>query len=303
MTYGDLKRQILNLGFETSDGYEEEASIIPDACNLAMRDITTLFPLIGRYTLCQAPLRTILSGGHGQYDGTTPLLFAAEGARALYVECTGSGLLTITDDDGTRYFVLSAQGGLQAYRAFVRGSVQLSFAGPFSYDVQNLALYGEIRSDRAEDIPAFRRYARYDLLALTREQPDETGQGGRDVFCGFWDKVQERDASGTEVYRSIRDFRIEQPATIVLDGFVRAQYTFFYKRAFVPFSVTTRDETALELPFAQQHLLPLLASYYIWLDDDLTKASLYYNKYEESRTLLIANDNETVATVESWGDL
>ncbi|MEG1779141.1 MAG: hypothetical protein RR263_03495, partial [Oscillospiraceae bacterium] len=108
---------------------------------------------------------------------------------------------------------------------------------------------------------------------------------------------------GGESYKSVQDFKREQPWTLVLNGFEKAQYTIFYKKSFIPFTVDTKDSFEIELPFDKQHLLPLLASYYIWLDDDDTKATVYYNKFISSVNVLVDNLSEPMAVIESSGDI
>ena len=43
----------------------------------------------------------------------------------------------------------------------------------------------------------------------------------------------------------------------------------------------TTDDYELNLPDKLVYLIPLLASYYIWLDDDERKAVMYRNEYED----------------------
>lgn len=43
----------------------------------------------------------------------------------------------------------------------------------------------------------------------------------------------------------------------------------------------TADDFEIQLPKIVQPLIKLLASHYVWLDDDLTKATYYYNEYDD----------------------
>nr|DAI79658.1 MAG TPA: hypothetical protein [Caudoviricetes sp.] len=43
----------------------------------------------------------------------------------------------------------------------------------------------------------------------------------------------------------------------------------------------TPDDFEIQLPLMVQPLIKLLASHYVWLDDDLTKATYYYNEYDD----------------------
>ena len=46
-------------------------------------------------------------------------------------------------------------------------------------------------------------------------------------------------------------------------------------------TLDTEDDYTLNLPDKLVFLVPLLASYYIWLDDDERKAIMYRNEYED----------------------
>ena len=43
----------------------------------------------------------------------------------------------------------------------------------------------------------------------------------------------------------------------------------------------TEDDFEIQLPIIVQPLIKLLAAHYVWLDDDLSKATLYYNGYDD----------------------
>lgn len=43
----------------------------------------------------------------------------------------------------------------------------------------------------------------------------------------------------------------------------------------------TLDDFEIQLPLIVQPLIKLLAAHYVWLDDDLTKATYYYNEYDD----------------------
>ena len=52
-------------------------------------------------------------------------------------------------------------------------------------------------------------------------------------------------------------------------------------------TVETEDTAEIGLPDRVLNLVPLLASYFVWLDDDQVKASVYKNQYEDVKDLLI----------------
>lgn len=52
-------------------------------------------------------------------------------------------------------------------------------------------------------------------------------------------------------------------------------------------TASTEDEYELQLPDKVVFLVPLLASYYIWLDDDERKAVMYRNEYDELKDQIL----------------
>ena len=284
MTYADLRRQILNLGFETADTYDEEPTIMVDAINRAMREITNLFPLIDSYKIAQNPLVNLLPNASEcmetkHYNGADPLVYVTTGAKSLYFECSGAGLLTIVDNDGTRTITLDGNRQFKEYRAFLNGDVTLTFSGAYSYDIKNIAVYGETFSDELADIPAYRKHIRYDFKELTKVD-------GVPVFIDFLDKVQEGD--GGNSYLTIKDFQVEKRHVLVLDGLTRCEYTIFYRKNFIPFTTATPGTAAIELDYDKEYLLPLLAAWYVWADDEPSKASKWRNDYEDFTARLLA---------------
>lgn len=48
----------------------------------------------------------------------------------------------------------------------------------------------------------------------------------------------------------------------------------------------TPDDFEIDLPDRVTYIIPILASYYVWLDDDQVKAVMYWNQYDDFRTRL-----------------
>lgn len=49
----------------------------------------------------------------------------------------------------------------------------------------------------------------------------------------------------------------------------------------------TADDAKINLADNLQPLIPLLAAHYIWLDDDITKATMYWNEYDQLKDQII----------------
>lgn len=50
----------------------------------------------------------------------------------------------------------------------------------------------------------------------------------------------------------------------------------------------TEDTQKINFPEILEPLLPLLSAHYIWLDDDLSKATLYWNEYDDMKNQIVA---------------
>lgn len=60
----------------------------------------------------------------------------------------------------------------------------------------------------------------------------------------------------------------------------------------------TLDTTTINLPADVLEMLPILASYYVWLDDDIEKATYYWNQYDDMRnTMFNASERGAKATI------
>ena len=99
----------------------------------------------------------------------------------------------------------------------------------------------------------------------------------------------------TPLYSRFNNYEIEAEDTIVInvdDLHISNNQTYsfrvFYKVLHEPFN-GSQIEAKIPLPLKVHHLLPLLASYYIWLEDEPTKAAQYYNLYEQKKADLTVN--------------
>lgn len=120
------------------------------------------------------------------------------------------------------------------------------------------------------------------LLYLT--MPDIDGN-----FLDFADTPVRIKSGDAETYIRFADYEIEAEDTLVIDQDKnKGEFRVFYKAAHTPFD---GSQTAEEIPLPKKthHLVPLLSAYYVWLEDEPTKASQYYNLYEQKKGELSAN--------------
>ena len=76
-------------------------------------------------------------------------------------------------------------------------------------------------------------------------------------------------------------------------------YLVYYKRLYTPVSAETPDAFEFELDADLHVLIPLLAAFYVWQDDEERKADKYFNDYEMKRNDIVARETKTVAYVRS----
>jgi hypothetical protein len=69
-----------------------------------------------------------------------------------------------------------------------------------------------------------------------------------------------------------------------------------------PITSTTKDTFEIEIPEKVIDLVPLLTAHYVWLDDDIAKATMYYNEYDQFRER-IEEDISRNVNVEFHGGL
>ena len=112
------------------------------------------------------------------------------------------------------------------------------------------------------------------------------------------------EADGEEVFRKFSDYYIEMGHNIVMkvDDY-KGSFRIYYNKACTEVTSTTQDSFVPELPTKVHHLIPLLAAYYLWLDDDERKAVQYYNMYETELAMVLQKENMPRMRVNTeWGE-
>ena len=99
------------------------------------------------------------------------------------------------------------------------------------------------------------------------------------------------EVNGSEVFRKFGDYQVEMGHTIVINADAYAgSFRIYYNKACTEIDATTPDSFVPELPKKVHYLIPLLAAYYLWLDDDQVKATQYYNMYETELSMLLQKE-------------
>ena len=112
--------------------------------------------------------------------------------------------------------------------------------------------------------------------------------------------------NGEEIWRAFTEYDVKKNRELHIkaDDYEGSFRIYYFK---LPTQITkdTPDEFELELPLGAHKLVPLLASYYLWLDDDERKAMMYKNDYMDALAVALQKLNQARAKVipSEWGDI
>lgn len=115
-----------------------------------------------------------------------------------------------------------------------------------------------------------------------------------------------RKLKETPYFKKFTDFDVEGETTLVFNAdeinkgktgedaqYYSTDFRIYYvaeHEKYVGTPAQLRED--LPLPRRVHHLVPLLAAYYVWLEDEPTKAAQYYNMYETEASVIIAASNK-----------
>ena len=112
------------------------------------------------------------------------------------------------------------------------------------------------------------------------------------TFDGVFDNFDKMQVIVDGKVYPFGDYIIEQGYIVVLSYALAGDFTIFFEKGITLIDSNTQDDFDIEIDPEAEHLVPLLASYHAWLDDDMQKAVLYYNEYEQERNNLMQQINE-----------
>ena len=109
-----------------------------------------------------------------------------------------------------------------------------------------------------------------------------------DMFLDFADMPVLFERDGANFYTKFGDYEIEADNTLVINADKnKGSFRVFYKVAHDTFTgKTSQLKEDLPLQLKVHHLVPLLASYYVWNEDEPTKAAQYLNLFEAEKAEL-----------------
>lgn len=268
MTYNDLCSEITALGFETELESEER---VLNAANRALLTIFTERPLCKRLTLFKNKLSPIIRMSRISHKGGEDVSVQYEGAKAFSFKAHGTGRCVVLEKSSPAVIDFSENG--RVYRGFLHGNGALRFIGDYSYTVYDLAIFDEIFSESVDDIPVVSDFCEYvlreycdDFLAFISSPTDEYGQAieGASLRCGIMSIPESYSGKISLIYKS------------------------------APKKLTGNLDEEILLPPGCEHLPALLASAYVWLDDDADKAQYYMTLYKEAVAAVKYYDRESI---------
>lgn len=109
-----------------------------------------------------------------------------------------------------------------------------------------------------------------------------------DLFLDFADTPVLFERDGADFYTKFADYEIEADNTLVINADKnKGSFRVFYKVAHDTFTgKASQLKEDLPLKLKVHHLVPLLASYYVWNEDEPTKAAQYLNLFESEKAEL-----------------
>jgi hypothetical protein len=283
MTVSQLYNSVAQLGFE--DSLENDRRFIY-AANRALLQVNAIRPATNAYLINHTPLENKADKtGYETIEVTEETYYTAESGKAYYFEVSGNGHLTIEYmKDGAwtaceHDYDLNGN-GFKAYRGMIKadgnsisGTVRLKFSGEYLFYIRNVAIYDRLLSADPEDIPAYGKYARYDISALA------------DDFLGLaTPPIIEYSSDNSPLKYLSEHYDVENGRVILLLNSIKGLFKVMYNRK--PKEIVNKgnistDDTKIDLDEDLAALLPLLVASYVWLEDEPEKAQYYLSLYND----------------------
>ncbi len=256
MTYGQLKNEVLALGFETDlpgDG------ILRSALARALSSIASERGNFGEVRigadLPEGRKIFALYRHRSRESARIPLA-----GRACCFAVSGTGCYTLTAGDESRTEDFSGDGVV--IRGFLpEGGGEIAFSGEHFFSVYDLTVFSDTAGEDEESIPApdGRRSVRMTDLC--------------DDFLAFASPACRKNGE------TLPGVLLENGVVTIPAGLSGEIFLRYRRRPRTPLG--NEDSEVLDLPPECEHALALLVASYVWLDDDADKADRYLSAYRE----------------------
>ena len=289
MTVSELYNQVARLLFESS--LEDDAAFLY-AAQRSLLQVNDVRPAIRSCTINHKPLKNVANRtSHEPVSRSEELIVEGYGAKAYYFEADGNGQCIVEACiDGAWQMVdnvmLTGGGDFKPYRGlvkyddnFVNTSVRLRFLGDFYYSVKSVALYCDVFSADAKDVPAYEAFTRYDISRLAE-----------DFLALATPPIAE-----TSLMPLMSEYDVEDGRVLMLPYEAKGCYTVRYKHR--PEPVSTEDEPAeseqvIDLADDLAALLPNLVAAYMLTEDDMDRAKYHLALYQQQAAVIAAGARE-----------
>lgn len=274
MTFNELKNDVARLGFES---YVEDEECFIASANRALSLIYTDRPVSKTAVISFRGPRAALVREFIEHRSGEEITIPFRG-RSVSFHTSGVGNCVISDSSGSNLIPLSHD--WQLTKQFLSGEGTITFKGDYYFTVSNLAVFDDVTSERAIDIPEY---------TPEREiAPDEYCDG----FRAFSTYPKDKDGNQVKTVR-LTDGRICAPFNY------RGELYLTYYRT--PKKITAEDVNAtIDISEECAPMLPLLTASFMWLDDDTAKAQYYMSLYRDMIANVRRYSNNKVDTV--YGD-
>lgn len=310
-TWHDIKLVTLQKMFATEGNTipTDEATMqyiyaMPYAANEALNLLSTSGKyLVKSFQLSHYPIANIVSDLIAKkIQAASGLSFDATKAKSFYVECSGTGTVTISNGkfnvstivDGaevvtqTNTISISTKKGYDAVKALISdktGTTLITFSSEYPFYLKNIALY-ETSFVSPMNVQAYSEYIVYPISDFA------------DDFFQLDEQQAYFEGEGEDSYIKIKEYYQEGNKSIVLPRNIKGNFRIYYKA--YPKLITSGTADTYELPIDQEVavLLPLYMAAELYKDDDNGIATTYRNEFEAARDAL--NNNKSVPFKEDF---
>lgn len=269
MTLLELKNEIAALGFE-SEVTDDKSFVFAVKRAIATiyteRGIHKTLRIYQRNPMPDFYLGTLV---HGENEYNT---FRFVGG-AYFFRVFGEGKLSVKDDSGYREIDFNSP--KEPVRGLINGVGEITFSGNLRYTVYDLCHFSELYSPNPDDLN-FATHTEYRIEKIA------------DDYLGPQDRPRDKNGNIIEG-ASVCSGTLLVPYGY--SGEVQLKY-----RCKPYLSPDAEPDTELPIDSESEHLIPLLAAAYIWLDDDAEKAQYYMSLYRDGMASLKLYSPRCVST-------
>ena len=112
------------------------------------------------------------------------------------------------------------------------------------------------------------------------------------AITGSFDRIEKIERYYNDDINDFADYDLLQGYKVALKANTDGTVIVSYVRKLDNITPDTPDDFDIQMDYEVEHLVPLLAGHYAWLDDDIQKATMYYNEYEQELNRIIQRIQE-----------